>query len=276
MPVPEQTPQGAELSREAFAQYVQQQLLAQAGVATIQADDLELTLSLRGGKVRVQLEPFYASYQQDPTRTRLDTVVGALLRSVEDYKPGYLVADFERLRPQIYPMLKPLDLLFAVRDNHLPLLAYQPFLADLMICYVIEEEGSLSYINEQHIDAWQTHLSTIHTQALDNLRERTTHISYTTLGEGAQRVFLYNSQDGYDATRLLLTDMLETWRIALPERLVAGIPNRDLLIVCSDQDRSLLSRIAGQIQADAAEPNTGLTDQLFTLRDGNLHLYTWE
>jgi uncharacterized protein YtpQ (UPF0354 family) len=157
------------------------------------------------------------------------------------------------------------------------MLAYREFLADLMVTYVIDEERSVAYINEDHLDRWNISVQDLHEQALENLRRRTdANVRYTTVGEGEQRLFIFNSGDGYDATRLLLADVLSNWARELPGHLVAGIPNRDFLIAFSDANPEILRAVAHQIQADSAQREYGLTEQLFTLVDGVVKEYAWE
>jgi uncharacterized protein YtpQ (UPF0354 family) len=187
------------------------------------------------------------------------------------------ITDFGALRDRVFPMLKPLTLLATVRDRKLPMLIYRPFLADLMICYVIDEPHSVVYINEQHLERWQLGEHELHEQALANLRDRTAaRGTFTIAGEGAQRLIVANTQDGFDATRLLLVTLLEAWRLQFPGTMVIGIPNRDFLIAFSDVDRTILSNVARQVQFDTAEREHGLTDQLFTLEDGQIREYMWE
>jgi uncharacterized protein YtpQ (UPF0354 family) len=190
---------------------------------------------------------------------------------------GRSTINFDELRPRVMPILKPLELLVTVRERKLPMLVYRPFLGDLMIAYVIGEGGKLSYINEQHLDRWQIGAHELHDQAIANLRIRTEAVgSYTTTGEGAQRLVIFNTQDGFDATRLLLPDMLAGLRGQFPGTMVIGIPNRDFMILFSDADSTILANVAAQIEADAAQQANGLTDRLFTLGDGGVREYEWE
>ena len=91
-----------------------------------------------------------------------------------------------------------------------------------------------------------------------------------------QRLFIYNSGDGYDAARLLLSDVLSGWARDLPGQLVIGIPNRDFLIAFSDVNPEILRAVAAQVQADAVQQQYGLTEQLFTLENGIVKEYSWE
>jgi uncharacterized protein YtpQ (UPF0354 family) len=192
-------------------------------------------------------------------------------------KAGRSIVNFDELRPRVMPILKPLELLVTVRERKLPMLVYRPFLGDLMITYVIGEGGRLAYINEQHLERWQIGAHELHDQAIANLRARTEAIgSYTTTGEGPQRLVIFNTQDGFDATRLLLSDMLAGLRGQFPGKMVIGIPNRDFMILFSDADRTILANVAAQIEADATQQANGLTDRLFTLDAGGVHEYEWE
>jgi len=110
-----------------------------------------------------------------------------------------------------------------------------------------------------------------------DLRRRTDdRVTYTTVGTGEQQLFIFNSGDGYDASRLLLAELLASWARDLPGHLVVGIPNRDFLIGFSDADPEILERVAQQIQADAAVREYGLTDQRFTLDGGEVRGYEWD
>lgn len=187
------------------------------------------------------------------------------------------VSSFAALRERVFPMLKPLLLLNTVRERKLPMLVYRPLLADLMITYVIDEAGSLAYINENHLERWGIAEHELHAQALTNLQTRTAERgSYTATGSGAQRLIVFNAQDGFDATRLLLSGLLAQIQPQFPGAMVIGIPNRDFLIAFSDADRTILANVAVQIQRDAAERDHGLTDQLFTLVNGEVREYEWE
>jgi uncharacterized protein YtpQ (UPF0354 family) len=187
------------------------------------------------------------------------------------------ISDFAQLRERVLPMLKPIALLVEVRERKLPMIVYRPFLADLIIAYVIDEQGSAAYINERHMERWELSEHELHAQAIENLRRRTEERgNYTVVGEGPQRLVVFNTQDGYDATRLLLPSLLEQWRGDFPGRVVIGVPSRDFLIIFSDADEQILANIAQQIQLDAANREHGLTDQLFTLEGGQVREYEWD
>ena len=62
----------------------------------------------------------------------------------------------------------------------------------------------------------------VHLQNLD--------VEFGPEGAGDQRLIIFNTQDGFDATRLLLPSLLERWRSEFTGRMVIGAPNRDFLM----------------------------------------------
>jgi uncharacterized protein YtpQ (UPF0354 family) len=263
------------MSREQFAGYVEKRLTLYDEITLLGRNGLELQLRVDDADRSVDLGIFYAAYARDPTQ--LDVVIQNFVAVAHGIVPDRSTSDFAELADRIYPMLKPIALLAEVRDRRLPMLAYSEFLAELIITYVVYEGRSVAFINEEHLERWGLGVHELHAQALANLRERTLkQVDYSTLGVDEQRIFIFNSGDGYDATRLLLTDVIAGWASQMPGNIVLGIPNRDFLIAFSDANPTILNSIAQQIQADAARLAHGLTEQLFTFADSVIKEYQWE
>ncbi len=273
---PEQSNGGAPpMSAEQFGGYMEKRLTVFDTIQVIDRAGMELRLRANDADVTADLSTFYSAYLRDPSQ--LDVVVETFVRVMLGMQPDRSTNDYAALADQIFPMLKPLEMLVEVRERRLPMLAYREFLGDLMITYVIDEERSVAYINEEHLERWSVSVQDLHERAIENLRQRTEQrVKYTTVGAGDQQLFIYSSGDGYDAARLLLSDVLAEWARALPGNLVIGIPNRDFLIAFSDTNPEILRAVAAQVQADAAQRQYGLTDQLFTLVKGVVKEYSWE
>jgi uncharacterized protein YtpQ (UPF0354 family) len=263
------------LNRSAFATYIEDLLQTVEGVTILAREDFGFRVQVRQSEMQLGLENVYAAYLQSPDQ--LEQIGATLVKALRNYNQAREITRFDELRERVYPMLKPIGLLATVRERNLPMLAYRPFLADLIIAYVIDEPGSVAYINEKHLERWQIDEAALHDQAVENLARRTREAgNYTATGTGAQRIIVFNTQDGFDATRLLLPALLNEWRTQFPSRMVIGIPNRDFLICFSDADRTVLANVAQQVQFDAAQRDHGLTDQLFTLINGEVREYSWE
>jgi uncharacterized protein YtpQ (UPF0354 family) len=265
----------APMSAEQFAAYMENRLALYDEIEVLDRAGLELRLRASGADVTADLSNFYTAYARSPGQ--LDSVVQTFVRVMLGIQPDRTASDYAALSERIYPMLKPLEMLAEVSERKLPMLAYREFLADLIIAYVIDEERSVSYINEEHLERWGVDALAIHERAIENLRRHTDDaVPYTTVGEGEQRLFIFNSGDGYDATRLLLSDVLAGWSRQVPGKLVIGVPNRDFLIAFSDANPEILRAVAAQVQADAVQREYGLTEQLFTLDGGVVKEYRWE
>lgn len=263
------------LSADAFGEQLVEQLHTLPNVKIISRAGLELRLDVGGRPVTSQADAFYSAYISAPDR--LDEIVEAYLALIREELPRGRVADrFEQVADKVYPMLKRPDILLQVRERNIPMLAWTSFLADLVITYVLESDRNVSYINEDHLERWELGEQELHQRAVANLRQRTKGKSQVTMvGENEQRLFIYSTMDGYDATRLLLPDLILPWQEQLPGQVVIGIPNRDFLIGFSDADAGVLSAVARQVQLDAGGREHGLTEQLFTLRNGRVVEYEW-
>jgi Uncharacterized protein conserved in bacteria len=263
------------LTQEEFMQAISDRLQEEPDLQIVNSTEQNIEVRIRGVRIDVPVETYFQAYLKDPDAIDnvLDKVVDDAYALVPDRSP----ASYEELKDRIFPMLKPIKILADIRERNLPMLAYQLLLNDLIVTYVIREPKSVVYINEKHLELWEVNEYTLHSQALENLRRLTNSTGkYKTVGTGAQRLFVWETQDGYDATRLLLTDVLVAWQQQLPGRIVIGVPNRDFLIAFSDSDRNVLEGVARQIQVDAHQQEHGLTDRLFTIRNATLREYEWD
>ncbi|MDW8147882.1 MAG: DUF5688 family protein [Roseiflexaceae bacterium] len=261
------------MEADQFAAYVERRLSLHDDVINVrERRGSVLIVRVRGRDVTINLDRFYHAYVQNPER--LDTVVQTVVSALTHDIPARDQRDFASLRDRIFPMLKPIDLVAFVRERNLPMIVYRPFLADLIITYVVDEPQSVAYINEHHLKQWGVSEREIHKLALRNLRRRTDERArYLMIGEGEQRLFIFNSNDGYDATRLLLTDILADWAKRVCGQLVIGVPNRDFLIALGDANPDILRSVAAQIQVNSIQRDHGLTDRLFTLVGGQIREY---
>lgn len=266
---------GAPMDAERFASYVERRLaLHDDEMQVIDRQGMLLRVLARDEEQSVNLVDFFRAYSQNPAL--LDAVIQTLVRYILRELPVDTGQEFADVADRICLMFKPIELIADVRERGLPMLVYREFLADLIIVYTIDEQRRVSFVNEDHLEAWDISEQELHARALANLRERTANVRYTTVGEGEQRLLIFSSGDGYDASRLLLTDVLDEMARQLPGNLVVGIPNRDFLVAFSDANPDILQAVAAQVQTDSIGQANGLTDQLFTLEKGQIREYEWE
>jgi uncharacterized protein YtpQ (UPF0354 family) len=262
---------GTLLNPAEFTQAAAQMLAAYPDVEVVGIEDLSLDLRVRGREVSSDLHNFYNLYTNSPHQ--LEVIWQALSDALLDLPPDRTEDDPSVLMDRVMPMLKPIALLEQVRSQGIPMLAYRPLLADLMITYVIDEEQSVAYINEDHLARWNVTEPVLYGRAIYNLRAKPWTPKPGLMGSGASALLIFNGRDGYDATRLLMPELFADFEAQIPGKLVLGVPNRDFLIAFSDADPRIFSQIRMQIETDAQTQTQPLSPQLWTYRNGQLALY---
>jgi len=140
-----------------------------------------------------------------------------------------------------------------------------PFFGHLVIALVVDSEHSITSINSGRLADWNVDFSSALKTAIDNLRDRT-ESKFNPIGRG---VFISAWSDIFDASRLLLTDMLH--RLPIKGEPVIAIPSRNHLLVTgsgNEQGINDLIDIAADILTNETRP---LSAQLFRFHDG-----TWK
>lgn len=221
--------------------------------------------------VEVAVEPFERAYRRRPDA--LDAVVQTLLRVSKGEKgvpdPGY-----QAIASMIIPQLKPIVLLSDILDRGAEPIIYSMFLADVIITYAIHDGKRLSYLTEAQLERWGVSELAVHEQAIANLRARSANVPYHVAGSGSQQVIIFNHNDGLDAARILLPDMLVRAAQHIPGEILIGIPNRDFLVMFSDDDPDRVSAVALQITRDVRQHAHGISEKLFTIVDGEVREYS--
>jgi uncharacterized protein YtpQ (UPF0354 family) len=261
---------GLPLNPEAFATHVACALAQAPGIEILTQDKLSLQLRVQGLDSRVNLDNFYLQYRRAPEMLEQLTnrIVSQTLASVQAVR----IPDLTTVAAQLHPQIKPQQFVDALRKQGAPALITRPFIADLVITFVIDAPDHMIPVNTRHTAAWQIDEPTLYQMAMANLEQRETQ--YAVYGEGPQRLHICQSLDGYDATRILLAAMLDEWAEDIrPHRLLLGVPNRDFLIGFPDGDCATVKAIATQIHRDAASREYSLTDRVLVWENGTLREY---
>lgn len=258
------------LSPDEFTAAAARTLAQYPGVDVLAADELSIRLQVRGVPITGDLGNFYLLYRNAPEQ--LGAIQQAFAQAVLDL-PDRAEADGIQLLGHIYPMLRNRAILDQITAQQLPALVSRPLAGDLVVCYVIDEGQRIVFVNEQHAERWDVAEPLLYEIGLRNLRARSWRPSPGRLGTGAAGLLIFNGDDGYDATRILLPELFEDIAAQQPGTLVIGVPNRDFLIAFSDAAPRVFEQVAAQIAVDAQTRDHRLTDQLFTLRDGSVNEY---
>lgn len=157
---------------------------------------------------------------------------------------------------RLMPQLKPIDYVRIFERYPGPLrLAWRPFASGVAVTYVIAGGDRRTTVTSDMIQAWEISLDTLHAQAVDNLRKQTVHM----LGELGGAQTRYEHLDGFDATRILVSDLIVPVEIADP---LVAIPEETVLLIAPGADGKALAAEAAARHAASTRPVSSLLYRL--------------
>jgi hypothetical protein len=203
----------------------------------------------------------------DETQHHVDRWIVELLRAAEG-PPDQLEA-FDEIKPRLLPMVLAID----GNDTIAAHMVTQPLVPGLIVSYAVDHDRTISYVPQRTFDTWKMTVDELHEIALTNLVARSeslaAHASQDE--EGRVNLILFQTMDGYDASRILLPSLHERLREYLGSPFVAGIPNRDILL-CFRNDDETVPRLKSQIAQDFQQMPHQVTDQLLLVTPDGIAL----
>lgn len=155
---------------------------------------------------------------------------------------------WEEAQATVLPLLKPRSYLESNSATRHSLVT--DWLADVVICYALKTKDIYRFVTTADVDRWETDAQTIHQTAIANLCK----LSWPRKMEGARqrdggRLIIVATGDGLASSRLLHPDLHRLFRGPLGSPFMAGIPDRDTLVVYSNR-RGVKERTARQLRKD--------------------------
>ena len=146
----------------------------------------------------------------------------------------------------------------------------EPFVEGLNIAYAIDSDRTIAYLPLTQFKAWDVSMEQLHETAMENLVKRSETMAAHAAQDESGRINLivFQTMDGYDASRILLPNLHDRLREHLGSPFAAAIPNRDILL-CFRDDPEVTERLREQVAEDYRTKPHGVTDQLLLVtRDG--------
>jgi uncharacterized protein YtpQ (UPF0354 family) len=174
-------------------------------------------------------------------------------------------ATYEEVKDRIMPMVLP-----ASATEATPGIVHEPFVPGLIIGYAIDHDRTISYLPILKFQEWGITMDQLRETAMNNLTTKSEAISAHAAQDedGKVNLILFQTMDGYDASRLLLPTLHDRLREHLGSPFAAGIPNRDILL-CFRNDAETADRLAKQIAEDFQRMPHQVTDKLLLVtQDG--------
>lgn len=205
--------------------------------------DADQFLLLRGDGGFINLANIYQEYCQVPRQERAG-VLQRFIRGSLASRQFELPEDFQDIHPDLLPVIRSRFQIEAVRLQaklkgsdkvNIP----QQLIGDhLALSLVYDLPHAMRSIGQQELDHWNVTFYEAIEAAKANL-EQMNNFAVASLDD---RVFATATGDNYDASRLLLTDVIRTFPVR--GQPVAMVPNRDTLLVAGQDDPEGLMLLA--------------------------------
>ncbi|MEX2286439.1 MAG: DUF1444 family protein [Planctomycetaceae bacterium] len=226
------------------------------------ACELNDVLQLKLGESQLNLFNLYRTYVKAPDRFR-DIVLPALTTVVQVQEWGTRQTEppLEQVRERIFPMLYP----ESVWRENFPNYIGTPWIADLMILYVVDEAQAYWYIRNDLPQRWGLDLDELHALAIENLERHfeETPMEFTMAGEeNGPRLLMPNRPDAYNATRILSGSFHRKLRELLGPELAVGLPSRDFFIAVSLNSAETVEDVRRKVVEDYVTMDHPVCEQL--------------
>jgi hypothetical protein len=245
------------LSREEFVERVVEIVRDRFPLIKIDAGDGGFSLSVNGALA--PLENLYRVSVLHPTdlKHHVERWAVELLRAAEGSPDA--AASYEDVKERILPMV------VRATEQETPSggVVSQPLVAGLTVAYAIDNDRTIAYISRARFEQWGLSIEQLHQTALENLIARSESIAAHAAQDenGRVNLILFQTMDGYDASRILLPTLHDRLREHLGSPFAAGIPNRDILLCFRDDDETT-ARLQQQIKDDYQRMPHQVTDRL--------------
>ncbi|MGP1271788.1 MAG: hypothetical protein ACTS22_00485 [Phycisphaerales bacterium] len=215
---------------------------------------------------RLDLENLYRMVSHDPVRG---------LEIVEHYLEQLFAGDgldaadlpFELARHRIMPRIQPESIF-----EHLSreLVAHVPFVNGTVIVFVTDMPSMTVSITTEQVIRWGVTVGELESIARENIDCYAPELDmqFVESKEGGQAAII-SEQDGYDAARLLMTDLYPTLSPRLGPDFLVAVPARDMFVALSAGPTPFLRRLHRRVVQDYNRLPYPITNRLFLVtRDG--------
>lgn len=241
---------------EAFTERVARLMIEHLGRAEIAiTGPLELTIDDR----LVGLDNLYRAMHQgeEEPRAVFERFIHAYLsaRQLEE-----VPLPFEVARHKILPRIHPLEFF---RDRQPDFFAYQPFVNDTVILYMIDLRGAVTPVTTEQLIRWGIGVEEIDQLARENLAVHRPELELKVFHGESGAAALFNTGDGYDAARILLSGLHPNLSPELGGDFLVAIPTRDVFVAFPTEPDGFVGRLKKRIEHDFKKLPYPITDDLF-------------
>jgi uncharacterized protein YtpQ (UPF0354 family) len=210
------------------------------------ADDSTIICKYSGGNMRLASENIYAEYKLESDS--IGQIVGKYVSSLKEsfIEPGYSEKiDVSRIVPTIKSSRYITDLEEQSRQMGGPQKTewvYEKYNEDLIVVYMIDGEKQMAGLTKANLDTLHLTMDSIRAIAPRNLLRILPELKITK-GNG---VYLPIAGADYDASFILLPNIMNRTNFPVNGDWVIAIPSRDILLITGSKDQPGIDNIRGQ------------------------------
>jgi len=167
---------------------------------------------------------------------------------------------FDVVKSKIMPQIRSLDRLRGTRPGFI---AAQPFINDTVILYMIDINGAATPLSTEQLIRWGVDVDQIDLIARQNLAAFRPELELQLFRSDDASAALFNTGDGYDASRLLLEQLYCKLSPELGGNFLVAIPTRDVFIAFPQQPPQFIERLRKRIDDDFQSLPYPITSDLF-------------
>jgi hypothetical protein len=248
--------QMSELTRQQFVDQVVGHVKVKFPLVKIAIGDQPFTLRVNGQLAGLENIYRMATLRPEERLHQIDRWMVELLRASEGTPDRF--GTFEELKDRILPMVLPGNAADQYKGT-----VNTTLVDGLLVAYAIDQDRTISYIPQERFVDWKIPVEDLHELAIENLVARSESLAAHAAEDenGEVNLILFQTMDGYDASRILLPTLHERLRSYLGSPFGAAIPNRDMLL-CFRNDEETVGRLAKQVKEDYQQMPHQVTDQL--------------
>ncbi len=280
---------GRRMTRELFAQTVIDRVRQRFPLVKIARARQPFSVRVNGHVA--SLENLYRIWRLKPEELQhqIERWAVELLRASEGSPDRE--ADFDQVADRLLPMVLPCeegreppsppahpqatDAASGIAPpGRLDHLATQPLVPGLCIGYVIDGDRTISYVPWSALKRWHVDIERLHERAIGNLVDRSESMNAHAAQDESGRInlILFQTLDGFDASRLLLPSLHDRLREHLGSPFVAAVPNRDILL-CFRNDGETVDSLRDQINSDFRTMPHQVTNKLLLVTADGIALF---
>ncbi len=174
---------------------------------------------------------------------------------------------WEMAATRIMPRIQPVSIFEHLSEE---LVAHVPFVNDTVIVFVIDLPNMTVSVTTEQMLRWGKTAEDLEEVARQNLDEYAPTLEFKALesDEGGKAILL-SIQDGYDASRLLLSSLFRTLAPEFGGDFMVATPSRDMFLAIAADEPGFISQVTHKVEEDFNRLPYPITDRLFYVcRDG--------